>query len=161
MLFASQTSAYLVRRAEGRWVEFEIPLIFWISTAVLIASSVFMHLAVKSARKDEFKRLKLHISLTTVLGIVFLVMQYVGWQELQGAGIYLKGNPSGSFYYILTGLHGFHLISGILVLLYSLWAVFKEKVHSQNMVQMQVCATYWHFLDILWVYLFVFLIYFR
>ena len=161
MLFASQTSAYLVRRAEGRWVEFEIPSIFWVSTFVLIASSISMHLAVLAARKDQFAKLKAYISLTTIFGLAFLVMQYLGWQELQRAGIYLKGNPSESFYYLLTGLHGFHLITGIGVLLYSLFAVYKDHVHSKSMVQMEVCSTYWHFLDILWVYLFVFLLYFR
>lgn len=161
MLFASQTSAYLVRRAEGNWTEFDLPTIFWISSVVLIISSVFMHLAVLSAKKDSFTKLKLYISLAFGLGFAFLVMQYIGWQQLQEGGIYLKGNPSGSFLYILTGLHGFHLISGMAVLLYSFIAVYREKVHSKNMTQIEVCATYWHFLDFLWLYLFIFLIYFR
>lgn len=161
MLFASQTSAYLVRRAEGNWVEFDIPTIFWISTGVLIASSVFMHLALMSVRKDAFNTLKTYITLAFTLGMAFLVMQYIGWQELQEGGIYLKGNPSGSFLYILTGLHGFHLVSGLFVLLWSFVAVFRGKVHSKKSTQIEVCATYWHFLDILWVYLFVFLLYFR
>lgn len=161
MLFASQTSAYLVRRAEGNWTEFDLPSIFWTSSVVLIVSSIFMHLAYLSAKKDEFGKLKLYISLSFVLGTAFLIMQYMGWQELQEGGIYLKGNPSGSFLYILTGLHGFHLITGLGVLLYSFIAVFREKVHSKNLVQIEVCSTYWHFLDFLWLYLFIFLIYFR
>ena len=161
MLFASQTSAYLVRRAEGDWKEFEIPVIFYFSTAVLIISSVFMHLAYKAAKKDNFGSLKLFISLCFGFGVAFLVMQYIGWQNLQSQGIFLKGNPAESFYYILTGLHGFHLITGLGVLAYSFWSVHTQRVHSKDMIQLEVSATYWHFLDLLWVYLLVFLIYFR
>lgn len=161
MLFASQTSAYLVRRAEGNWTEFTLPLIFWYSTGVLVLSSIFMHLAYLAGKKDEFTKLKLYISLAFGLGSTFLVMQYIGWQQLQGQDVFLKGNPSGSFMYILTGLHAFHLITGLAVLLYSFIAVFRSKVHSKNLTQIEVSATYWHFLDILWIYLFIFLIYFR
>jgi cytochrome c oxidase subunit III len=161
MLFASQTSAYLVRRAEGNWKEFEIPVIFYISTGVLIISSVFMHLAYKAAKKDNFASLKTFISLCFGFGVLFLVLQYMGWQQLQEQGIYLKGNPAESFYYVLTGLHGFHLISGLCVLTYSFWASHTQRVHSKNLVHMEVSATYWHFLDVLWVYLLLFLIFFR
>ena len=101
MLFASQTSAYLVRRAEGNWTEFEMPQIFYWSTLVLMISSVFMFLARRSAAKDDFQKLKVNIALAFVLGLGFLVMQYIGWLQLQETGIYLKGNPSGSFLYIL------------------------------------------------------------
>jgi cytochrome c oxidase subunit 3 len=161
MFFAAFTSAYIVRRAEGNWVEFPLPNYFWYSTAVLILSSLLMHLSVSAAKKDEFGRLKLFISLTLVFGIVFLILQYLGWIELQASGVYLKGNPSGSFLYILTGLHMFHLITGLGVLIFGFVAAYRMSIHSQNLNQIQVCATYWHFLDILWVYLFVFLLYFR
>lgn len=161
MLFASQTSAYLVRRAEGNWREFDIPVIFFYSTAVLIVSSVLMQMAYHAAKKDNFSKLKILISLSFGLGITFLVMQVMGWQQLQELGIFLKGNPAESFYYILTGLHGFHLITGLCVLLYSFIAVHKMKVHSKNLTHMEVSVTYWHFLDILWVYLLVFLMFFR
>jgi cytochrome c oxidase subunit 3 len=161
MLFASQTSAYLVRRAEGNWVEFALPSIFYWSTGVLLISSVFMFLAQKAAKKDEFKRLRIFISVTFVFGLAFLVMQYMGWQELQQSGVYLKGNPSGSFMYILTGLHAFHLVSGLIVLLFSLVAAFKLNIHAKKLTQIEVCGTYWHFLDLLWIYLFLFLTYFR
>ena len=132
MLFASQTSAYLVRRAEGNWTEFQIPMIFWYSTGVLLLSSVFMHFAVRSTKKDNFAALKINISAAFALGMIFLVMQYVGWQELQAQGIYLKGNPAGSFYYILTGLHGFHLITGLVVMLFAFWASMKMTIHSKK-----------------------------
>ncbi len=161
MLFASQTSAYLVRRAEGNWTEFEMPQIFYWSTLVLFLSSVMVFLSVRAARSDEFRKLRAFISGAFVLGTAFLIMQYIGWQQLQETGIYLKGNPSGSFLYILTGLHAFHLISGLVVLVFALAASFKMNIHSKKMIQLEVCSTYWHFLDILWIYLFVFLLYFR
>ncbi len=161
MLFASQTSAYIVRRAEGNWTEFEIPLIFWYSSAVLIVSSIFMQFALFAAKKDEFGKLKTFIFISFLLGIIFLVMQYLGWQNLQSQGIYLKGNPSGSFYYIITGLHGFHLITGLIVILFSFYSSFKMNIHSKNLIRLEVCSIYWHFLDLLWIYLFGFLLFFR
>lgn len=161
MLFASQTSAYLVRRAEGNWMEFTVPVIFYYSTAVLVLSSVFLHIAYLSAKKDNFSQLRLFISIAFGAGIVFLVMQYYGWQDLQEQGVFLKGNPSGSFFYVLTGLHGFHLITGLFVILFAFVAAFQSKINAKELNQLEVCNTYWHFLDLLWVYLFVFLLYFR
>lgn len=161
MLFAAFTSAYLVRRAEGNWTEFAIPTIFYISTGVLVLSSILMQFSVRSAKSGDIAKLRTWISLTTVAGIVFLVLQILGWQELQRAGVYVKGNPAESFYYILTGVHFFHIISGLAVLLYAFYSTFKGKIHAGNTTQIEVCATYWHFLDILWIYLFLFLIYFR
>ena len=161
MLFASQTSAYLVRRAEGNWLEFEMPKIFWYSTGVLLVSSLIMQYAYFAAKKDQFKQLKIAISITFVLGLTFLWMQFEGWKQLVAMNVYFVGNPSGSFFYVFTGLHGFHIISGIIVLIYAWRAVFKQKVHSKNLRQIQICATYWHFLDLLWLYLFVFLLTFN
>jgi len=161
MLFASQTSAYLVRRAEGNWLEFEMPRIFWYSTGVLLVSSLAMQTAYFAAKKDDFRLLKIAISITFVLGLTFLWMQFEGWKQLVAMNVYFVGNPSGSFFYVFTGLHGFHIISGIIVLIYAWAAVFKQKVHSKNLRQIQICATYWHFLDLLWLYLFVFLLTFN
>ena len=161
MLFASQTSAYLVRRAEGNWSEFKMPVIVTYSTAVLILSSISMHWAYYSAKKDNFSNLKIAISVTFVLGLAFLGMQFQGWREMVDMKVYFVGNPSGSFLYVFTGLHAFHLISGLLVLLYGLISAFRFKVHAKSLRRIEVCATYWHFLDILWVYLFIFLLTFN
>jgi len=161
MLFASQTSAYLVRRAEGNWLEFEMPDIFTYSTFVLIASSLSMQWAYFSAKKDNFSNLRIAISITFVLGLAFLWMQFEGWREMVNMKVYFVGNPSGSFLYVFTGLHGFHLISGLFVLTYALIAAFKLNVHAKSLRQIEICATYWHFLDILWVYLFIFLLTFN
>lgn len=161
MLFASQSSAYLVRRAEGNWLEFEMPEIFWYSSAVLLISSIAMQWAYFSAKKDQFKQLKIAISITFVLGLAFLWMQFEGWKQLVAMNVYFVGNPSGSFFYVFTGLHGFHIITGLIVLLFALIAAFKLNVHAKNLRRIQICATYWHFLDILWLYLFVFLLTFN
>jgi cytochrome c oxidase subunit III len=161
MLFASQTSAYLVRRAEGNWLEFEMPRIFWYSTGVLLLSSLSMQWAYQMAKKDQFKSLKTAISITFALGVLFLWMQFEGWRNLVEMNVYFVGNPSGSFFYVFTGLHGFHIISGLTVLLFALRAVFRMKVHAKSLRQIQICATYWHFLDLLWLYLFVFLLTFN
>lgn len=158
MLFAAFTSAYLVRKAEGNWVEFNLPDLFYYSTVVLLASSVSMHAALIAAKKDQFNALRLSISITFVLGLLFLVMQYYGWSQLVEMNVYFVGNPSGSFVYVFSGLHGLHLISGLVVLLVALVAAFRLKINAKALTQIKICSTYWHFLDALWVYLFLFLL---
>ena len=161
MLFASQTSAYLVRRAEGNWVEFDIPQIFWFSTLVLLVSSVSMHFSLQAAKKNNQTLLKTAVAITFIFGMTFLGMQYLGWQNLQQQGVFLKGNPSGSFFYVFTGLHMAHLLIGLGILVATFIMTFRMKINSKNTLLVEVCATAWHFLDLLWVYLFVFLLYFR
>jgi cytochrome c oxidase subunit 3 len=159
MLFAAFTSAYLVRKAEGNWVEFELPNLFYYSTAVLLGSSASMHFADLAAKKDQFNALRLSISITFVLGLIFLIMQFYGWIQLVDENVFFVGNPSGSFVYVLSGLHGLHLISGLIVLLVALVAAFRLKINAKALTQIKICTTYWHFLDALWVYLFLFLVF--
>lgn len=159
MMFAAFTSAYLVRRAEGNWLEFSIPKIFTYSTIVLILSSISMHFSYWAAKKDQFLLLRSAISITFVLGIVFLLMQWFGWKELVKNNVFLVGNPSGSFFYVLSGLHGLHIVSALIVLIFALVSAFKFNIHAKKLNQMEMCVTYWHFLDLLWLYLFVFLLY--
>jgi len=158
MIFAALTSAYIVRQSEGDWFVFELPTMFYWSSLVITLSSASMHWGVLSAQKDEFGKLKAAISLTTLLGILFLVMQYIGWGQLVDMNVYFVGNPSGSFVYVLSGLHGVHLISGLIFLLIVLVASFRFKVHAKSLTRLEMCATYWHFLGGLWLYLFVFLL---
>ncbi|ADR23663.1 cytochrome oxidase subunit III [Marivirga tractuosa] len=158
MIFAALTSAYIVRQSEGNWLIFELPTVFLYNTIILVASSVSMHLAYLAAKKDNFKSLKLFMILTAVLAVAFFVGQYEAWGALVDRDVYFVGNPSGSFLYVISGLHAFHLISGLIFILIMLFSAFKYKVHSKNMVKMEMCTTYWHFLDGLWVYLFIFLL---
>ncbi len=161
MLFAAMTSAYLVRRAEGNWLEYDIPAIFYYSSVVLIVSSITMHWAYVAAKKDKFNSLRIAITITFVLGAIFLYMQFQGWINLVQQNVFFVGNPAGSFMYIFTGLHGFHLISGLVVLIVALIAAFRFRIHAKSMNQIEIAAVYWHFLDILWLYLFFFLVYFH
>lgn len=161
MLFASFTSAYLVRRAEGNWLEFKIPAVFGYSTAVLLVSSLTMHWAYLAAKKDNFNALRIAISITFALGMVFLYMQFQGWAELVQNNVFFVGNPAGSFIYVFTGMHAFHLISGLIVLVFALVAAFELRIHAKSLEQVQVASTYWHFLDALWIYLYFFLLYFH
>jgi cytochrome c oxidase subunit 3 len=161
MLFAAFTSAYIVRQAEGNWLYFDLPNLFYITSGIILLSSFTLQWAYWEAKKDNLNRVKLLVGITSVLGITFLVGQVMAWSELVDHSVYLVGNPSGSFIYILTGLHGAHLISGIVFLLIVLNSTFKFKIHSKNLAQMEMCLTYWHFLGGLWLYLFVFLILYR
>jgi len=161
MLFMSLTSAYIVRQAEGNWVFFELPSLLYVTSVIIVLSSISMQLGYVWAKRDNAVTTKIMLLITSALGIAFLVGQFFGWKQLVENSIYLVGNPSGSFLYILTGLHGLHIISAVIFLLIMLNASFKGKVHSGNMIKMEMCTTYWHFLGGLWLYLFVFLLLYR
>ncbi|MEQ8242044.1 MAG: cytochrome c oxidase subunit 3 [Fulvivirga sp.] len=158
MIFASLTSAYIVRQAEGNWVVFELPMEMWITSVIIAISSISMQMAYFAAKKDNLERVKLLVTITSILGVAFLIGQFFVWGALVDQNIFLVGNPSGSFLYILSGLHGLHLVSGIIFLIIVLISTFKYRVHSKNLAQIQMCTTYWHFLGGLWIYLFVFLL---
>lgn len=157
MLFASWTSAYIVRQAEGNWQFFELPVIFYYSTAIIVLSSITLQIAYFAARRNETSRLRKLIAGTGILGFSFLVAQVLGWSDLVSKRVYFVGNPSGSFVYVITGFHGLHIVSALIFLLVVLRSAMKERINSGNMAQMEMCTTYWHFLGFLWVYLFVFL----
>jgi len=158
MIFASLTSAYIVRQSEGNWLEFDLPTIFWYTSGIIVLSSITFHFAYLSAKKDELSKLRLGMVITSVLGMAFLVGQWYSWAALVDRDVYFVGNPAGSFLYVFTGLHAIHLISGVIFLIIVLISSFRYKVHSKNMDVMEMCVTYWHFLGGLWLYLFMFLL---
>lgn len=160
MMFGAFTSAYLVRRAEGNWLEYNMPSILLFSTVIIALSSLTMQLAHNAAAKDNIAKLRLMLYLTFALGVVFLVAQWSGWSELVSNNVYFGGessNPSGSFMYVLTGVHGFHLITGLIYLAVVIASSLRYKVHSKNLLRIQLCTIYWHFLGGLWLYLYIFL----
>lgn len=159
MLFAAFTSAYIVRRGEGNWLDFDLPALFNYTSAIIVLSSITMQWAYVSAKKDNLDTLKITLFITTVLGIAFLVGQWYAWVDLVEKDVYFVGNPSGTFIYVLTGVHGLHLISGVIFLIIVLISSFRYKVHSKSLLRIEMCATYWHFLGALWLYLFFFLSY--
>ena len=161
MLFMAWTSAYIVKRGEPGWSSFELPIQFWLNSAIIVVSSLTMIWAQRSARKDNLEMTKVAISATFILGMAFLVGQFFGWQKMIEMNYYFSGmgsNTSSSFIYVLTGVHGLHIVGGVVYLVIVLVSTFKHKVNSENMSMMEMCSTYWHFLGVLWLYLFVFLI---
>jgi cytochrome c oxidase subunit 3 len=161
MLFAALISAYIVSMSETRWIKFDLPQQFWFSTGVIIISSVTINMSVSAAKKNDFKNVKLGAVLTLILGILFIVFQFLGWSELINQKIFFAGkqsNASGSFLYAITGLHLFHLIAGIFTLFVVIYKSFKNKYTSEKLLGLQLAAIFWHFLDILWIFLFIFLL---
>ncbi len=158
MVFAGLTSAYIVRQSEGNWLEYDLPGIFWVTSGIAVLSSLTLHWAYYSARKDNFVNLKIGMALTVLLGIGFLVGQWYSWVAMVDREVFFVGNPSGSFLYVFTGLHAAHLITGVIFLIIVLISTFRMKVHSRDMTAMEMATTYWHFLGGLWLYLFMFLL---
>jgi cytochrome c oxidase subunit 3 len=158
MIFAALTSAYIVRQAEGNWLEYELPEIFWITSGIVVLSSISLQVAYYAAKKDNFLLLRACMALTVALGIAFLVGQWYSWVALVDQEVFFVGNPAGSFLYVFTGLHAAHLISGVIFLIIVLISTFGTKVHSQSLNTLEMAATYWHFLGGLWLYLFLFLL---
>lgn len=158
MLFAGLTSAYIVRQAEGNWVHFDLPKAFYVSTVLILLSSISIQWSVISIKKNQKGNSLTGLIITLGLGLAFSFTQFLGWSALVQEKIFFVGNPSGSFVYVLTGLHLAHLAGGIIYLLVVITKSIKNKYTSQNHLPVQLCSTYWHFLDILWIYLFVFLV---
>jgi cytochrome c oxidase subunit 3 len=158
MIFAALTSAYIVRQAEGNWLEYELPEIFWVTSGIVILSSISLQVAYFAAKKDNFLGLRIGMVATVLLGIGFLVGQWYSWVALVDREVFFVGNPSGSFLYVFTGLHAVHLISGVIFLIIVLISTFRYKVHSQALNTLEMATTYWHFLGGLWLYLFLFLL---
>jgi cytochrome c oxidase subunit III len=160
MMFAGLTSAYIVKKANTNWLEFELPAIFWYSTFTILLSSVMMHLALKSFKAREMSRYRALMGITTLLGIAFVLMQWIGFKQIEAGGVPLFGydsNPSASFVGIIFGLHGIHVIGGVIALavLFLRAYIGTRKVYSST--GLEIMSTYWHFVDALWIYLFIFL----
>ena len=159
MMFAGLTSAYVVRRNLANWLEFSLPKIFIASTIVILTSSLTIHLALKSFKAREMQRYRTLIAITAFLGVVFAALQFVGFSDLHKQGVQLLGigsNPSASFLAIITGLHVLHVLGGVIALLVIFLRAFFSRTKIYSPVSLEIVATYWHFVDILWIYLFVF-----
>lgn len=156
MIFAGFTSGYIVRRADGNWLEFVLPNGFLISTLVVLLSSVSMQWTLVQARRDNLDKVKIGLILTILMGVGFLFAQLNAYNQLVNMGLFLVGNPSSSFLYIITGMHALHIVSAIIVLFVIFANVFQYKVHSKRMLGIRLATIFWHFLGALWIYLYVF-----
>jgi cytochrome c oxidase subunit 3 len=164
MAFAGLTSAYVVTKGSGAGLSFDLPSIFYYSTAIILISSLTMNMSLVAARKDNFQQITIWLVFTLLLGIAFMITQYEAWSELYKNKIYFAGrqsNAAGSFLYVITGLHVAHLVGGLLYLIGMIVRSTKQQFNAQNHLKLKLCAIYWHFLDILWIYLFVFLLNFK
>lgn len=187
MLFAGLTSGYIVRQGEGKWVQFDLPMTFAVSTVIIALSSIPMQWASVSAKKGNQKNLVIALIITSLLGVAFVISQYIAWSELFQQGIAFSGrikdikgnfqyipagtesateagdagNVAGSFLYVITGLHVMHVLGGIIALFVVFSRALRKKYSPENFNGVRMCAVYWHFLGLLWVYLFFFLLYVR
>lgn len=182
MMFAGLTSGYIVRQAQGDWRYFQMPVVFWVSTVLILLSSVTIHFALRAFRARQMPRYRLLVGLTLALGLAFGVCQFIGFGELYAVkqpivlsesgnpgllttqtdlparAVRVDGNPSESFLFIIAGLHLLHILGGIVALAMVVlrsWSR-RKKVYSAN--GLEIAAQYWHFVDLLWIYLFVFLL---
>lgn len=156
MMFAGLTSAYIVRQAQGNWVYYKLPSLFYISTAAILLSSITMAMGVRSFKQRMMPRFRMLITVTLILGILFGVFQYMGFAQLYANNIRVEGNPSESFLFIIAGLHLLHILGGIIALIIVFFRAFRTRVKIYNATGLEIMATYWHFVDALWIYLFVF-----
>jgi cytochrome c oxidase subunit 3 len=156
MLFAGLISAYIVRRAEGQWVHFELPSAFYLSTGLVLITSILLYTAQFQAKKNRIGKLRLFLGLGTVTGLSFIASQFLGFSQLVDKHIYMVGNVSGSFMYAITGIHALHVLGGVIALILAIVAAWRYRIHSRRMLHLELTTTYWHFIDALWVYLFVF-----
>lgn len=159
MLFAGLTSAFIVKSNKENWTTVEIPTIFWISTAVLLLSSVTITLALRFFKKNEMSKYRLFLATTALLGVAFLILQWMGFREIwYNQHVTFKGAGAGQFLYVIFGFHLVHVLGGVIALLVMIIKRFIGKVKVYNSVSLELMATYWHFVDFLWVYLLVFFI---
>ncbi|MDH3323647.1 MAG: cytochrome c oxidase subunit 3 [Flavobacteriaceae bacterium] len=159
MMFAGLTSAYVVSKSREDWVGFDLPQAFYISTLLIVLSSVTFYLAKRFAKKDAQSKSTVSLVLTLVLGLGFVYFQFQGFQQLIDAGLYFTGkesNVSSSFLYVITLAHLIHIFVGILVLITVVYQNIKGKYTSANILGLELGAIFWHFVDILWIYLFLF-----
>ncbi len=158
MLFASLTSAYIVKQSEGNWPEINFPSLFNTTSIIIVLSSISLHYAYLAAKRDNLLHIRLGLAVTTILAIAFLIGQYLSWGQLVSQDVFFVGHPAGSFIYVLTGVHALHLVGGVIFLGIVLFNAFNYKIHSKSLNQLEMCTTYWHFLGGLWLYLYLFLI---
>ncbi len=159
MMFAGLTSAFIVKRSQANWLMLEIPVIFWYSTAAILFSSVAIQLSLKALKQRNMLGYRRWLVITAVLGIIFLVLQIIGFIQFGDQEIKLIGagsNASYSFLLAISGLHGLHVLGGVITLIVIAIRAVSISNRNYSSVPLEIAATYWHFVDALWIYLFIF-----
>jgi cytochrome c oxidase subunit 3 len=165
MLFAAVVSAFIVHRPDAEqknaWTVFDLPVYFMYSLIIVLVSSVTVYYAFKMAKKDEISANRWLLSATWILGILFCVSQFYGWKQLVSLDLtFVNSRPediSASYVYVITALHVLHVLGGIVLLSISWVQSMKLNVHKKNLTLMSITNTYWHFVGILWILLYLFL----
>ncbi len=160
IFFGAFTSYYLVIMGNGKWLIFSLPDIFMVSTAVIIASSLSLYVAQQAVKANKFRLISTGLFITFLLGLVFCWLQFQAWGELISKNIVFAGrasNVSGSILYVITALHFAHIVFGLIALLVTFFRATTGKYTDKNHLGLSLCSIFWHFLDILWVVLFLFL----
>jgi len=168
MAFAGLMSGYIVSRSalleRENWFVFELPSYFYISTAVILASSVTMIFALREAKAGNAAKSTQAIIVTLLLGVSFAVLQLLGWQTLRENGVFFTGegsNPAGSWVYAITFFHLMHMLAGVITLIVTSIRSYSGKYTIVNTLGIELAAIFWHFLDIMWILLFTFLLFIR
>jgi len=156
MMFAGLTSAYIVKREQPVWTGYATPIAFYYSTAVMLISSLTIYLAAKAFHERQMIRYRKLVASTAILGCVFVLLQWLGFRHLWTTGTTFHGSGAGQFLYVIAGLHAVHVLGGIIALFILYAKARNRKIRSYNAVPVEVAGTYWHFVDILWIYLFIF-----
>jgi cytochrome c oxidase subunit 3 len=159
MFFAGLTSAYVISMKRDDWVSFDLPNAFLISTILIVASSITLFLSQRFLKQDKRQLSLVLVVVTLILGIGFVWQQYVGFLELKSIGLFFTGpesTVSTSFIIGITFMHVIHLLVGIIILFVVIYNHFKYKYKPENMLGFELGAIFWHFVDILWIYLFFF-----
>lgn len=161
MLFAALTSGFIVYTGgnPSRGIKVILPQVFVYSTLIIVLSSLSMYLAQRSARLLQFGKQKLWLGVTIVLGLAFFGMQLYGWTVLVKIGVYfINPNASQSFIYIFTGAHLLHIFAGLILLGNALLTVIRNRPQVTNIYRMEMASLFWHFVDLVWIYLYIFLL---
>ncbi len=159
MFFAGLTSAYVISMRRDDWVSFELPQAFYVSTFLIVLSSLTLQLSQYFIKTNKRQLSLVLVALTFLLGVGFIWQQYVGFNQLKSIGLFFTGpesTVSTSFIIGITFLHVLHLLAGVIVLLVVIYNHFKYKYKSNDLLGFELGAIFWHFVDILWIYLFFF-----
>ena len=159
MFFAGLTSAYVISMKRDDWVSFDLPQSFYISTLLIVVSSITLFLSQRFLKQNKRQLSVSLLVVTFLLGIGFIWQQYVGFNQLKSIGLFFTGpesTVSTSFIIGITFMHVLHLFAGVIVLLVVIYNHFKYKYKSDDMLGFELGAIFWHFVDLLWIYLFFF-----
>lgn len=165
MSFAGLTSAFIVSSSREDWLtDFQLPQAFWTSTVVIVISSVTLFFA-KKALKDNNRNLSsIFLIITFILGVVFIINQFIGFNQILDSGYNLTGptsNVTMSYIYLIAFVHVLHVMAGLIALLFVIYGLLVRKYNANKMHGFIQASTFWHFVDILWLYLFFFLYFFN